>query len=135
MSLSGNKRNRSARSAALRLAADPTIDFRHLLADRWVLSRLALGLLTVAALTICVQAWKHSFPFRLNQRPADGVAAVLDFERVNPERTARERDRAAEQVLPVFNLDPRPLLRAPQELRAGLVSFLTADSVSKLPVE
>ena len=94
MLLLGNKRNRSGRSAALRLSTDPTIDFSHLLADRWVLSRLALGLLTVAALTVCVQAWKHSFPFRLNQRPVDGVAAVITFERENPERTAREKDRA-----------------------------------------
>jgi putative nucleotidyltransferase with HDIG domain len=135
MSVLGNKRSRAGRGAALRLATDPAADISSLLSDRWVLSRLALGLVTVAALTVCVQAWKHSFPFRLNQRPADGVAAVIDFRRINQERTARERDRASEQVLPVFRLDTRPLTRAPQELRAGLVSFLTADSVSKLPVE
>jgi putative nucleotidyltransferase with HDIG domain len=63
------------------------------------------------------------------------VAAIINFDRVNPERTARERERAAEQVLPVFNLDPRPLTRAPQELRSAFGPFLTAPSVSALPVE
>ncbi len=135
MSLLGTRRSRGGRGTALRLATDPSADLGSLLGNRAMGSRLALGLVAVAALTVCVQAWKHSFPFRLNQRPADGVAAVMDFDRVNPERTARERDRAAEQVLPVFRLDSRPLARAPQELRAGLTSFLTAASVSKLPVE
>ncbi|MBS0265086.1 MAG: hypothetical protein JSS02_24355, partial [Planctomycetes bacterium] len=130
-----NTRGRGGRATALRIAASPTADLKHLLRDRWVLSRLALGLLTVIALTACVQSWKHPFPFRLNQRPADGVAAVISFQRVNPERTARDRDRAAEQVLPVFNLNPQPLTRAPQELRNGLTTFLTAESINRLPVE
>src|SRR5436309_2412921 len=108
----GTKRNRGGRGAALRLATDPSADFRSLLGDRALLSRFALGLLTVAALTVCVQAWKHPFPFRLNQRPAGGIAAIIEFDRVNPEQTARERDRAAEQVLPIFRHDTRPLSRA-----------------------
>ncbi|MBI3865998.1 MAG: HDIG domain-containing protein [Planctomycetia bacterium] len=135
MSMLGNRRARGGRGTALRLAGGPSADLRSLLADRSVLSRLALGLLTVSALTVCVQSWKHSFPFRLNQRPADGVAAVIEFKRVNPDQTSRARDRAAQQVLPVFRHDARPLKSAPQELRTALVSFLTASSVSNLPVD
>jgi putative nucleotidyltransferase with HDIG domain len=131
----GNKRGRSGRGAGLRLAGDPATDLKGLLSNRAVQARLLLGLVTIAALTVCVQAWKHSFPFRLDQRPADGVAAVIDFQRVNRERTTRARDRAAEQVPPVFRYDPRPLARAPQELRAALQAFLPAREVSELPAE
>ncbi|HEY2252877.1 MAG TPA: hypothetical protein VGH74_17520, partial [Planctomycetaceae bacterium] len=135
MSSSGSRRGRTGRGAALRLAADPSIDLRSLLTDRKALSRLVLALVTVAALTVAVQGWKHDFPFRLNQRPEDGVAAVIDFQRVNRERTARARDRAAEQVPPVFRRDTKPLSPAAQELRTGLLSFLPAADVSKLPAE
>jgi len=119
----------------LRLAADPSFELRSLLTDRRAMSRLALGLLTVAALTFAVQGWKHDFPFRLNQRPGSGVAAVIDFQRVNRERTARARDRAAEQVPPVFRRDSKPLSPAAQELRTGLLSFLPAADVGRLPAE
>src|SRR5260221_7290298 len=135
MSLMGTRRGRIGRGTALRLASDPSIDLRHLLTDRMAMARLALGLVTVAALTICVQGWKHAFPFRLNQRPVDGVAAVIDFQRVNRERTARARDRAAEQVPPVFRRDSKPLSPSAQELRVGLLSFLPAADVGKLPAE
>ena len=135
MSSSGTKRGRIGRGAALRLASDPSIDLRNLLTDRTAMSRLTLGLITVAVLTVCVQAWTHDFPFRLNQRPGSGVAAIIDFQRVNRERTARARDRAAEQVPPVFRRDSKPLSPSAQELRVGLLSFLPAADVSKLPAE
>src|SRR3954467_8005034 len=102
MSLTGTKRGRIGRGAALRLESDPSVELHSWLTDRTAMSRLTLAVVTVAALPLCVQAWKHAFPFRLNQRPVDGVAAVIDFQRVNRERTARARDRAAEQVPPVF---------------------------------
>ncbi len=135
MSSSGTRRGRSGRGAALRLASDPSFELRSLLTDRRSLARLTLGLVTVAALTAAVQGWKHDFPFRLNQRPEDGIAAVIDFQRVNRERTARARDRAAEQVPPVFRRDSKPLSAAAQELGTGLLSFLPAADVSKLPAE
>ena len=135
MSSTGTKRSRIGRSAALRLASDPSIDLRSLLTDRQAMSRLVLGLVTVAALTVCVQAWQHAFPFRLNQRPIDGVAAIIDFQRVNRGSTARARDRAAERIPPVFRRDSKPLAPAAQELRVGLLSFLPAVSVARLPPE
>ncbi len=133
MSLFGTKRGRNGRGAALRLTSGPATELRCLLRDRTVLARLSLGLLTVATLTVCVQAWKHAFPFRLDQRPVDGVAAVIDFKRVNRERTARARDRAAEQMPAVFRHDARAVSRAPQELSAGLLTFVPASDVTNLP--
>ncbi len=135
MSLFGIKRGRNGRGAALRLTSDPSADWRGLLGDRHVQVRLLLGLATIAALTVSVQAWKHAFPFRLDQRPVDGVAAVIDFQRVNPEQTARARDRAAEQVPPVFSLDSQALSRAPQQLRTALLAFGPVPEVSQVPVE
>jgi hypothetical protein len=135
MPLFGSRRGRNARGAALRLETGSTTDWRAVLGDRGTLARLALALVTIAALTVCVQAWKHAFPFRLDQRPVDGVAALIDFERVNREQTARARDRAAEQVPPVYRHDSRAVTRAPQELNAGLLTFVPAKNVSQLPPE
>ncbi|MGE5191499.1 MAG: hypothetical protein ACM3U2_03285, partial [Deltaproteobacteria bacterium] len=133
MSLFATRRGRSVRGAGLRLSPAAPADLRALFGDRRVLARLGLGLVTIAALTVCVQAWKHAFPFRLDQRPVDGVAAVIDFQRVNPERTARARDRAAEQVPPVFTHNPRSIARAPQELNAALLTFVMPRDVASLP--
>src|SRR5262249_19544155 len=135
MSLFGTRRGRNGRGATLRLSTGPLTDLRALLRDRRVLARLAMGLVTVVALTVCVQAWTHPFPFRLDQRPVDGVAAVIDFERVNRERTARARDRAAEQVPPIVRHDPRSIARAPQELSAVLSTFASARDLGNLPAE
>ena len=135
MSLFGIRRGRNGRTATVRLVCETSTDWRGFLSDRRNVARLALGLATIAALTVSVQAWKHAFPFRLDQRPVGGVAALIDFERVNPERTARARDRAAEQVPPVFSPDPRALLRAPEELRAALAPFAQVTDMARLPVE
>jgi putative nucleotidyltransferase with HDIG domain len=134
MSLFGIKRGRNGRGTALRLS-EPSTDWRSLAGDRHVQVRVLLGLVTIAALTVCVQAWKYAFPFRLDQRPVDGVAAIIDFQRVNPEQTARARDRAAEQVPPVFSLDSQALARAPQQLRTALSTFPPIKEVSQVPVE
>ena len=133
MSLFGTRRGRGGRGTTLRLSAGPPAELRAVLGDRRVLARLGLGLATIAALTVCVQAWKHAFPFRLDQRPVDGVAAIIDFKRVNAERTARARDQAAEQVPPVFTQSPRSIARAPQELNAALLTFVMPRDVTGLP--
>jgi putative nucleotidyltransferase with HDIG domain len=135
MSLFGTRRGRTGRGATLRLAQGPPTELRAVLGDRRVLARLGMALVTIAALVVCVQAWKHAFPFRLDQRPVDGVAAVVDFKRVNAERTARARDRAAEQVPPVFTHNPRAIVRAPQELSAALLTFVMPGDVASLPPE
>lgn len=135
MPLFGTRRGRHGRGAALRLETGSAADVRTLLGDRAVIGRIALAFATIAALTASVQAWKHAFPFRLNERPVDGVAAIIDFQKVNREQTARARDRAAEQVAPVFRHDSAPLSRAPQQLHAALQAFVPAPDVSSLPAD
>lgn len=135
MPLFGFRRGRHGRGAALRLETGSAGESRSLLGDRSVVGRIVLGLVTVAALTACVQSWKHAFPFRLNERPVDGVAAIIDFQKVNREQTARARDRAAEQVAPVFRHDSTPLTRTPQQLHAALQAFVSAPDVSSLPAD
>ena len=135
MSLFGFRRGRNNRGVTLKVTPDPVAELRLLLTDRSVLARLALGLITVVALTACVQGWKQAFPYRLDERPVAGIAAAVDFQRVNRERTNRARDRAAEQVPHVFRLDIRSLQRLPQELRVGLQAFGQAADVPMLPPE
>lgn len=135
MSLFGIRRGRNTRGVTLKVTPDPVAELRLLLTDRSVLARLALGLVTVAALTACVQGWKQAFPYRLDERPVAGIAAAVDFQRINRERTNRARDRAAEQIPHVFRLDTRSLQRLPQELRVGLLSFSQATDVPMLPPE
>ncbi|MGQ0634579.1 MAG: HD family phosphohydrolase [Planctomycetaceae bacterium] len=134
MFLFGTRRGR-ARGAALRVASASSVDLRRLVTDRSVLARLGLGLLTIAAIVLCVQGWRRTLPYRLGQRPGSGIAAIIDFERLNRERTERARERAAEQVPPVFRKDDRPLDRLPQELRAGLVALSQAGELGQVPVE
>ncbi|MFN0052071.1 MAG: HD family phosphohydrolase [Planctomycetales bacterium] len=135
MSLFGIRRGRGSRGVTLRVNPGAGVELRALLADRSVLARVGLGLLTTAALLVCVQGWKQPFSYRLEQRPVAGVAAVIDFQRVNRERTNLARDRAAERVPPVFRHDPLPLERLPQELRLELQPFIRAGDVSAVPAE
>jgi putative nucleotidyltransferase with HDIG domain len=135
MSLFGIKRGRNVRGAGLRIAPSPAADLRSVLADRRVLSRLLLGLVAISGLLVCVQGWKQAFPYRLEQRPVAGVAAVIDFQRLNRERTARARDRAAEQAPPVFRSDDQSRARLPQQLQNAILSINTAAELSALPAE
>ncbi|MSR57551.1 MAG: HDIG domain-containing protein [Planctomycetaceae bacterium] len=135
MSLFGIRRGRNNRGTGLRIVSSPATEWRGLLTDRSVLSRLALGLVTVAALLVGVQGWQQTFSYRLGQRPVAGVAASIDFERVNPQRTNYARDRAAEQAPPVFVHDGSLLARLPRDLRQNLLAFVPAGDVSMLPAE
>lgn len=135
ISLFGSRRGRGGRGANLRLTEAPSQELLGTLSNRSVLARLGLGLIAILAVIAGVQAWQPAFPYRLGQRPAAGVAAIVDFQIVNRERTNRARERAAEQVPPVFRRDDRALARLAQELRAGLAAFAQADDLGKLPVE
>jgi cyclic-di-AMP phosphodiesterase PgpH len=134
MSIFGTKRTRGGR-AALQLSTGRVQDLLRNLRDQAVLTRLALCLLTIAGMVVAVQGWKKPFRFRLDQRPVDGIAAAIDFHRVNRERTARAKDRAAEQVPPVFRNEPRAVVKLPQDLRAALQPFVTANTLQQLPAE
>jgi cyclic-di-AMP phosphodiesterase PgpH len=135
MSWFGSRRNRNGRGVALRLSANSDDDLSSWLKDRAVIARLVLGLVSVAALVACVQGWKQSFPYRLGQRPVEGVTAAVGFQRVNRERTSRARDRASEQVPLVFRHDPRSLVRLPQEFRTALLALGPHEDIARVPAE
>jgi membrane-associated HD superfamily phosphohydrolase len=115
-------------------ATEPSIDPN---VARWRRRLLGIGpaLVAIALLLVGMRTWTDPFPYRLWDRPATGVASRIDFLRVNAERTARARDRAIEQVSPVFNHNPRSVAYAPQELNVALLTFVMAKDVARLPVE
>lgn len=123
------------RGVTLDVTTGSGFEFWKSVRDRSVLMRLGLGLVVIGALVVVIRGWKHPFPYRLDERPESGAAARIDFQRVNRERTARAKDRAADQVPLVFRLDVRPLTKLPQELRADLLPFGRAATVSQLPAE
>lgn len=134
MSIFSTKRSRGGR-ASLQLTTGPVQEFWRHLRNQSVLARLALCLVTIAGMVVAVQGWKRPFRFRLDQRPLNGIAATVDFQRVNRERTARAKDRAAELVPPVFRHEPRSISKLPVDLRAALQPFASAATLQQLPAE
>jgi putative nucleotidyltransferase with HDIG domain len=93
---------------------------------------VALCCVTIATV---VQAWRMPFPFRLDQKPGDGVVARIDFKRVNQLRTSRDKDRAAEEVPYIFRNDPTPLRELPSKLKAALLTLAQSPSLESAPAE
>lgn len=120
---------------ALCPSSNPIRELWTLLRDRHVSLRVLLCLLSVAAMVVSVQAWKLPFPYRLGQRPADGIAARLDFDRPDPVATERARELKAAQVPYLFKNDPETLKKLPAQLRAALRQVADAHTLAALPIE
>ncbi|HVW01965.1 MAG TPA: HDIG domain-containing protein, partial [Planctomycetaceae bacterium] len=130
-----SKRSRISRVQALRPAGSPARELLSRLTDRRTALRVLLCALSIAAMAASLEAWKFPFPYRLGQRPEHGVAARLDFERINPVATERARELKAAQVPYIFRQDPAPLQKLPSQFKASLHQLLDAKSVDALPVE
>lgn len=127
------RRGRNSRSVSLRLSGGTTHDVWDGLRNRRVLLKLLLVFVAIVAMIVSVQGWKLPFPYRLDQQPLHGIAAKIKFERVNRERTARDRERAAEQVPFIFRHAPQPLTELTNQLQTGLAQFAQAKSLLQLP--
>ena len=133
MSLFNPKRGRTSRSLTVRMAGGQTPDLWDALRNRRVILKLLLCFVAIIAMIVSVQGWKLPFPFRMNQAPLHGIAAKIKFQRVNRSRTARDRERAAEQVPFIFHNTPQPLRDLPGKLQASLSQFAQAKSLLQLP--
>lgn len=89
------------------------------LKDRGVLARLLLVLFAMLVLTMVVEGWKSPFRFRRGDRPAHGVLATVQFDRVDRHETERRRRQAEERV-------PRYFRRQPMQIDS-LKSLLRSD--------
>ena len=85
-----------------------------------VLLRLALCAVTAVAVWAISAGWAPAFTFRRDYVPPRDVCARIAFERVDPDQTQRDRDRAFEQEPYVYRQDPKDL----DLQRAALVLLL-----------
>jgi cyclic-di-AMP phosphodiesterase PgpH len=105
------------------------------LRDRGVLARLSLCLLAIVVLSFVVQAWKTPFAWRYGDRPAHGILATVDFQRVNTRETERRREQTASRVPLHFRHEKLQSDTLTDELRADFLAVAESMSLERLPGE
>jgi len=105
------------------------------LRDRGVLARLSLCLLAIVILSFVVQAWKTPFAWRHGDRPAHGILATVDFQRVNARETERRRDQTANRVPLHFRREELQSDTLTDELRADFLAVAESMSLESLSEE
>ena len=127
-----SKRSRTTRTMTVRGPETVWSRAAEFFGDRGTLLRMGLCLAAIAILLVLVQSWKTPFPYRIGQRVPHGIAAKLDFERVDADATNQLR-RAAEDRTPlVFTNHPERLDALPQQLRYALGEVAQSASLSEL---
>lgn len=129
---SGHKRSRVPKSVAL--SRRDTLGSRLLgiSQDRGLLLRLGISLVAIVLLVVSLQAWKAPFSYRQGDYVEHGIAAKIDFERVDVIGTDLARKRAEDAVPLIFIHDPQILELLDDELRAALGEIAAAKSVERL---
>jgi len=101
--------------------------------DRSVLLRLGLSLQALLLLLLVLQSWKAPFPYRVGMQAGHGIAAKIDFQRIDEDETEQARDRAEEEVPLIFQNQPEGLNRLPEQFRAMLGEIAKAETPDQLP--
>jgi putative nucleotidyltransferase with HDIG domain len=132
MPLLAPKRPRPPRAASRVRPAPAASRFDDLLRDQSRLLRWLSVVAAVVALEVALESWREPFPYRLGDYTADGIAARVPFGVVDEYATRRARDERADQVPPVFRLDPAPLEPLAGELKRDLEQVAAAEQLDKL---
>lgn len=103
------------------------------LKDRGVLARLSLAIVAVLVLTVIVEGWRSPFRFRIGDRPAHGVLATVDFQRVDRRETGRRRDQAEAQVPLYFRHQHMQRDQITASLRSDFQTVSEVMSANDLP--
>ena len=137
MPLSGQKQTRRNRASRRPIGASHGTIARVMasLRDRGVLARLSLCLLAIMILSLVVQAWKTPFAWRHGDRPAHGILATVDFQRVNARETERRREQTAGRVPLHFRREELPSDTLTYELRADFLAVAESMSLESLSEE
>jgi putative nucleotidyltransferase with HDIG domain len=128
----GQKRTKTPSRATIRprqTAWDRLIDS---LQEGDFLQRLGLCIGAVVLLLVLLESWKAPFPYRMGDEIPNGIAAKLDFDRVDESGTDRERAKAEEKAPFIFRNKPDRLKDVPQELRAALGEIAQSSEVSQI---
>ena len=131
----GQKRSRVPRSVALRRPVTIRSRLTDVLHDRSLQLRLGITLIAMVLLVIAVQSWRAPFPYRQGEYVPHGIAAKIEFERVDQVETERARGRAEDRVPIIFRNNPTSLQSLPDELRAGLGDIAQAETIDDLDLE
>jgi len=97
-----------------------------------VLVRLTLCLLTAIVLWVVTAAWAPPFSYRSGFVPARDLVARIDFDREDPVATERERDKARERALAVYQQDPVPLEQLQASLQLDIDKVIAAKKLGDL---
>ncbi|MCB9954014.1 MAG: HDIG domain-containing protein [Planctomycetaceae bacterium] len=130
----GGKKHRVSSSVARRAPVTVVSKLRACLCDRELMRKVALTAFALILLTVALQSWRAPFPYREGDVLPHGVATRVDFERVDEDETARDRDRAELAVPLIFRNDPSVLDPLPQELESALGEIAQAMSISDLSI-
>jgi putative nucleotidyltransferase with HDIG domain len=128
----GPRRSRSSRTVAFRNQGSLWSRLSAAAQDRGVLLRLAICLLGVIGLLVASESWRAPFPFREGDRPPHGIAAKVDFRRLDDVASERARAAAEAQAPFIFRNRPELLDPLPQQLRSALGEISQANSPDDL---
>ncbi|AMV17979.1 HD family phosphohydrolase [Planctomyces sp. SH-PL14] len=96
------------------------------------LERAGLCVGAVLLLLVLLESWKAPFSYRNGDQIPHGIAAKIDFERVDEKGTDRERAKAEEKVPFIFRNEPERLRDLPQQLRAALGEIAQSSTVDQV---
>ena len=128
----GQKRSRVSPRATIRPRQKLWGRLSDALQQGEALERIGLCLGAVLLLLVLLESWKAPFPYRMGDKVPHGLAAKLDFDRIDIEGTTRERDKAEEKVPFIFENHPERLKDLPQELRAALGEIAQSSSIDQV---
>ena len=128
----GPKRRRVSKSVGISRPETLQTRVQKILADQQLLMRLGVSLAAILLLVLALQSWQAPFTFRQGDYVEHGVAAKIDFQRIDVDGTELARQRAEDAVPWVFRHDPRPIAQLPEELRAALGEVAAAQSLDRV---
>ncbi|MDB4743227.1 HDIG domain-containing protein [Planctomicrobium sp.] len=128
----GPKRHRVSKSVGISRPETLQTRLRKIYEDRNLLGRLGVSVVAILLLVVALQAWKAPFSFRQGDYAEHGIAAKIEFERIDIDGTELARQRAEDTVPRVFRHDPQTLELLPEELRATLGEVAAAQSLDRL---
>ena len=128
----GHKRSRVSKSAAVRRPDTLGTRVLKIIKNRDLMIRIGISLVAITLLIIALQSWQAPFSYRRGDYVEHGVAAKIEFERVDEEQTEIDRDRQADDVPWIFWNSPGPLESLPDELRAALGEIAAAQEIDQL---
>jgi len=132
MFLGNSKRSRTARLSTVRKRETGWTRLCANAKDRGTMLRVVLCLIGMFLLLFAVQSWRAPFPYRVGQVAPHGIAAKIDFDRVDVDATNALRREADAKAPLMFQHDPSALDALPQRLREALAEVAQSATIAEL---